>query len=141
MNENGAHKVKLLYFAWLREKVGRTEEDVALPQGVATVADVVAWLKSRGPEFADAFARPEVVRAAVDALHVQHQRLLVMLYVERFFLTEAARALGIDRKLFTPTFAVGRVAGWCAHVAEQRARGRLIRPQSIYVGEAPGESG
>lgn len=58
-----------------------------------------------------------------------------------FYTAVLLDALGIDRKLFTPTFAVGRVAGWCAHVAEQRARGRLIRPQSIYVGESPGEPG
>jgi citrate synthase len=53
-----------------------------------------------------------------------------------FYTAVLLDALGIDRQLFTPTFAVGRVAGWCAHVAEQRARGRLIRPQSVYVGEA-----
>ena len=41
---------------------------------------------------------------------------------------------GCRASSFTPTFAVGRVAGWCAHVAEQRARGRLIRPSSRYVG-------
>jgi citrate synthase len=38
---------------------------------------------------------------------------------------------------FTPTFAVGRVAGWTAHCFEQRALGRLIRPQSRYVGPLP----
>jgi citrate synthase len=42
--------------------------------------------------------------------------------------------LGLDRAAFAPTFAVGRVAGWCAHVLEQRATGRLIRPASRYVG-------
>jgi molybdopterin synthase sulfur carrier subunit len=61
--------VKLLYFAWVREKVGRAEEIVDLPAGVATVADLLVWLRERGPEYADAFARP-VVRAAVDKRHV-----------------------------------------------------------------------
>ena len=42
--------------------------------------------------------------------------------------------VGIDRAAFAPTFAVGRAAGWCAHVLEQRATGRLIRPASRYVG-------
>ncbi len=46
-------------------------------------------------------------------------------------------ALGLPRTLFTPTFAVSRVAGWCAHVAEQQASGRLIRPSSQYVGAVP----
>ena len=63
--------MKLLYFAWVREKVGRGAEEVELPAGVATVADVVGWLKSRGPEFDAAFARPGLVRAAVDKVHVK----------------------------------------------------------------------
>ena len=63
--------VKLLYFAWVREKVGKAEEIVDLPAGVKTVADLVAWLRDRGPEYAEAFARPGVVRAAIDKRHVQ----------------------------------------------------------------------
>ena len=54
-----------------------------------------------------------------------------------FYTAVLLDALGLDRALFTPTFAVGRVAGWCAHVAEQRARGRLIRPASRYDGAQP----
>jgi len=45
--------------------------------------------------------------------------------------------LGIDTPFFTPTFALGRVAGWTAHCFEQRTVGRLIRPQSVYVGRIP----
>ena len=63
--------VKILYFAWVREKTGKSEELVDLPAGVQTVADLVAWLTERGPEYAQAFARPGVVRAAVDKAHVQ----------------------------------------------------------------------
>jgi citrate synthase len=43
-------------------------------------------------------------------------------------------AVDIPAALFTPTFAVGRTAGWTAHVLEQFADNRLIRPQSVYVG-------
>jgi molybdopterin synthase sulfur carrier subunit len=63
--------VKILYFAWVREKVGKSQEVVDPPAGVETVADLVAWLVQRGPEYADAFARPGVVRAALDQTHVQ----------------------------------------------------------------------
>ena len=63
--------VKLLYFAWVREKIGKAEEIVDLPVDLATVADLFAWLKNRGPEYAEAFARPGVVRAAIDKRHVQ----------------------------------------------------------------------
>ena len=63
--------VKLLYFAWVREKIGRAEEIVDLPAGVKSVADLIVWLRDRGPEYAEAFARPGVVRAAIDKRHVQ----------------------------------------------------------------------
>jgi molybdopterin synthase sulfur carrier subunit len=63
--------VKLLYFAWVREKVGRSDELVEVPRNVETIADLVQWLRSRGPEYAAAFERAEVVRAAIDQRHVK----------------------------------------------------------------------
>ena len=63
--------VKILYFAWVREKTGKAEEVLDLPPNVETVADLVGWLKQRGPEYADAFAQPGVVRAAIDQQHVR----------------------------------------------------------------------
>lgn len=51
-----------------------------------------------------------------------------------FYTAVLLEALGIDREAFTAVFACGRVVGWCAHVDEQRRSGRLIRPQSRYVG-------
>jgi molybdopterin synthase sulfur carrier subunit len=63
--------VKLVYFAWVRERVGRTEEDVDLPPEVRTVADLVRWLKGRGEEYAHAFENEGVVRAAIDHAHVR----------------------------------------------------------------------
>jgi sulfur-carrier protein len=62
--------VKVLYFAWLRERTGIAEEEIAPPDEVETVGDLVAWLKQRGPEFANAFENDAVVRAAVDHTHV-----------------------------------------------------------------------
>ena len=56
----------LLYFAWLRERVGLGQEDVAVPPGVATVADIVAWLRSRGPGYEAAFGTTAPVRCAVN---------------------------------------------------------------------------
>jgi citrate synthase len=46
-------------------------------------------------------------------------------------------AIGIDRRLFTGTFAVSRVAGWLGHIEEQRRDGRLIRPRALYTGVMP----
>ncbi len=51
-----------------------------------------------------------------------------------FYSASAYRALGIPVDLFTPVFAVSRVAGWTAHVQEQLANNRLIRPESEYAG-------
>ena len=64
--------MRLLYFAWVKEKVGRASEDIALPPEIATIAELIAWLKSRGPEFANAFEREHVIRAAIDQSHVRH---------------------------------------------------------------------
>src|ERR1700759_5667077 len=52
-----------------------------------------------------------------------------------FFPASVYRALGIPTDLFTPVFAVSRMAGWTAHIMEQHADNRLIRPDSEYLGE------
>jgi citrate synthase len=54
-----------------------------------------------------------------------------------FYTAVVLDAVGVPRTLFSPVFASARVVGWCAHVAEQRATGRLIRPASKYVGPMP----
>jgi molybdopterin synthase sulfur carrier subunit len=63
--------VKLVYFAWVRERIGKADEEVELPAGIATVADLVRWLKGRGEEYAYAFENEGVVRAAIDHTHVK----------------------------------------------------------------------
>lgn len=63
--------MKLVYFAWVRERIGRTDEEVTPPASVVTVADLAAWLASRGEEYAHAFENPSVVRAAIDRRHVK----------------------------------------------------------------------
>lgn len=68
--------VKLRYFAWVREKTGRAEESIILPATVATVGELIAWLKSRGPEFEEAFRAGHVVRAAIDHVHAKPEAKL-----------------------------------------------------------------
>ncbi|MDJ0609607.1 MAG: molybdopterin converting factor subunit 1 [Kiloniellales bacterium] len=63
--------MKVLYFAWLRTKTGMAEEEVAPPDEVATVGDLLAWLKDRGPGHAEALADLEVVRVAVNQEYAQ----------------------------------------------------------------------
>jgi molybdopterin synthase sulfur carrier subunit len=62
--------MKLLYFAWLRVKIGRAEESVELPAGVTTVAGLLDWLRTRGPGFAEALKDARIVRVAVNQRYV-----------------------------------------------------------------------
>ena len=59
-------RLTVLYFAWVRERIGQAEEVVTVPAEVATVADLVGWLAARGGGYAEAMAAPERLRAAVD---------------------------------------------------------------------------
>jgi sulfur-carrier protein len=61
--------VKLLYFAWVREKVGASEEDCSPPTSVQTVADLMDWLSSQSPGHAAAFANRTLIKVAVDQVH------------------------------------------------------------------------
>ena len=63
--------MKLLYFAWVRERIGKPDEDVDVPASVRTVGDLVAWLSGRGEEYAYAFENAKVIRAAIDHTHVK----------------------------------------------------------------------
>jgi len=63
--------VKVLYFAWVRERIGKAEEDIDLPAGITTVGDLIAWLSGRGEEYAYAFENPAIIRAALDRTHVK----------------------------------------------------------------------
>lgn len=63
--------MKVVYFAWLRERVGKPEEEIAFPGTVRTVADALSHLISLGEEYAYAFEKPEIVRAALDRKHVR----------------------------------------------------------------------
>jgi molybdopterin synthase sulfur carrier subunit len=63
--------LKVLYFAWVRERIGKPEEDVEPPGEVRTVRDLIGWLARRGEEYAHAFTNPAVIRAAIDHTHVK----------------------------------------------------------------------
>lgn len=62
--------MKVLYFAWLRARIGQAEEEVALPSQVADVAGFLDWLRQRGPAYAEALRNPAVVRVAVNREYV-----------------------------------------------------------------------
>ncbi|MBE0580581.1 molybdopterin converting factor subunit 1 [Devosia sp.] len=64
--------MKILYFAWLRERLNRGEEEVSPPDTVATVADLIDWLATRDEAFAHAVEKRSLIKAAVDAKLVAH---------------------------------------------------------------------
>lgn len=63
--------MKLKYFAWVRERIGKAEETIDPPADVRTVDDLIAWLSGRGETYAYAFEKPKVIRAAIDHAHVK----------------------------------------------------------------------
>jgi len=64
--------MKILYFAWLRERLGRGEEEVSPPPEIATIADLIGWLRGRDEAADLAMAKPEIIKAAIDAKIVHH---------------------------------------------------------------------
>ena len=68
--------MKIRYFAWLRERLNRDEEEVDLPGSVRTVGDLIQWLRDRDETADLAMQKPELVKAALDAEIVTHSTLL-----------------------------------------------------------------
>lgn len=62
--------MKVLYFAWLRQRIGRGDDDLDLPDGVGTVGDLVDWLRNAGPGYAQAFVELGAIRVAVNQEYV-----------------------------------------------------------------------
>ena len=60
----------VLYFAWIKEKVGLSQEQISPPAAVANVTQLMDWLASRGGGYAAAFAERKLIKAAVDQVHV-----------------------------------------------------------------------
>ncbi len=106
--------------------LSRLERQLAAEQGGSEVTAIMDRLTQ---------AR-RVERAAEALLSERHPDRPLRANVE-FYTALLLEALGIPRALFSATFAVGRCAGWLAHVAEQRRTGKLVRPSARYVGPRP----
>jgi len=63
--------MKILYFAWMRQRIGSSAETIDLPSDVNTVNDLVDWLVGRGENYGQAFTKREVIRAAVNQEYVR----------------------------------------------------------------------
>ncbi len=131
--------------AWLSAELAAGRRIMGMGHRVYRVRDpraavleaAVERLESAGIRTPRLVLARAVERAAADVLAQRHPDRPLKANVE-FYTAVLLEAVGIPRALFTPVFAVGRVAGWCAHVEEQRRTGRLIRPDALYVGPVPG---
>lgn len=126
---------------WLRAKLGRGERLMGFGHRVYRVrdprADVLAAAAERfyaagGDDRVYTLAR-QVEAVALRVLAETRPGRRLDTNVE-FYTALLLHGLGLPKEFFTPVFAVGRVAGWTAHALEQLETGRLIRPQSAYVG-------
>lgn len=99
----------------------------------AIFESVVAKLEKSGTPAPRLNLARSVEKTAERILAEKHPERPLKANVE-FFTAVLLDTIGIPHDLFTPAFAAGRVAGWCAHIKEQRAANRLIRPASKYVG-------
>lgn len=64
--------MRIVYFAWVRERIGKDSEEIELPSNVVTIGELIAHLTTLGEEYAEAFQAPQVIRAAIDHEHVDH---------------------------------------------------------------------
>jgi citrate synthase len=125
--------------AWLRDAVDRGDRLMGFGHRVYKTDDprsvllrsVAERLGGDQVEFAKA-----VEHQAVDVLAELKPGRKLYTNVE-FYAGVVMNSCGVPREMFTPTFASSRVIGWCAHILEQAADNRLIRPSAQYVGIAP----
>ena len=68
--------MKVKYFAWVSERIGKVEEIIHPPDSVRTIRELIAWLSGRGDAYAYAFERPGVIRAAIDHAHVSQHAVI-----------------------------------------------------------------
>ncbi len=101
----------------------------------AVLERAIERLRESGIETPRLVLARAVERAARELLRERHPARTLDTNVE-FYTAVLLDAVGLPRTLFPSTFAIGRILGWSAHVAEQRRVGRLVRPRSIYVGPA-----
>lgn len=77
--------MKLLYFAWLRERLNRGEQDITPPAEAANVADLIDWMAANDEAFALAFEKRSLIKVAVDAEIVDHDALIADAETIAFF--------------------------------------------------------
>jgi citrate synthase len=124
---------------WMREARKRKERFMGFGHRIYRTYDprakILKELCARlNPKFYELASKVE--ETALRILHEEHPERPQATNVE-FYSAGVLQAIGLPKEYFPPTFAVSRAAGWTAHVLEQSANNRLIRPQSEYIGPEP----
>jgi 2-methylcitrate synthase len=120
--------------AGVKAMLARKEKIMGFGHAVYRTSDprnpvIKSWSKKLGDAAGDRLLY--TVSEAIETLLWQEKKLFPNL---DFYSASAYRFLGIPTPLFTPIFVCSRVAGWAAHIVEQRANNKLIRPTADYVG-------
>ena len=68
--------MKLLYFAWVRQKIGKSEELLAMPPSVTNVSNLIEYLRRRGPNYEAAFRDPALLRVAINQQHTDFNAVI-----------------------------------------------------------------
>ena len=68
--------VRIVYFAWVRERIGKGEEELDIPDDVKTAGDLVSWLATLGEGYEEALRFPKAIRVAINQEHVEHNELI-----------------------------------------------------------------
>ena len=123
--------------AGVRAMLERKEKIMGFGHAVYRVSDprnqvIKAWAEKLSADTGDAVLYP--VSAAIETLMWEEKRLFANL---DFYSASAYHFMGVPTQLFTPIFVCSRVSGWAAHIIEQRANNRLIRPAADYTGPEP----
>ncbi|MGX5840451.1 citrate synthase/methylcitrate synthase [Mesorhizobium sp. ArgA1] len=129
---------------WLRDEVAHGERIMGFGHRIYRVRDpradvlkaVVRQLGSEGETGRRLAFAEKVEQTALEVLRIAKPQRSLQTNVE-FFTALVLEAAGFPPQAFSNVFAAGRVAGWIAHAREQQTTGRLIRPQSRYVGPVP----
>jgi citrate synthase len=130
--------------AWLRAELARGQRIMGMGHRIYRVRDPRAAVLERTIERLERSGGGTPRLALARAVEKSAERVLAEKHPDRalkanveFYTAVLLEAVGLPRTLFSATFAAARAVGWCAHVEEQRATGRLIRPASVYVGSLP----
>lgn len=63
----------MIYFSWIRENIGKNEENIEVPENIKTIKELIEWLKTKGEEYKQTFENAENIKVAIDQEHVKHE--------------------------------------------------------------------